>query len=237
MANKKGKIRVAKNGPYIVSGKLPLAKEIIVADANGDSVAYKKGGKYECPDEYALCRCGASMNKPFCDGSHAKINFDGTETGSKKSFMERCEKIEGAGVELDDLPELCARARFCHDQRSDVWNNAEQSGEPRAKSEAVRQACLCPSGRLVARDKINGKIIEPELAQEVGLIEDPQKRVSGPVWAKGGIEIESSDGKKYETRNRVTLCRCGKSENKPFCNGCHIDEKFNDGDPILKQQR
>ena len=135
---------------------------------------------------------------------------------------------------MDDLPELCARARFCHDQAGDVWNNTEQSGDPAAKKEAVRQARLCPSGRLVARDKKTGRAIEPELEQEIGLIEDPKMKVSGPVWAKGGIEVESADGLKYETRNRATLCRCGKSQNKPFCNGCHIEEKFNDGDASLK---
>lgn len=218
----------------MVSGDLPLAKEIIVADENGDSVGYKKGEKYQCPNEYSLCRCGKSKNKPFCDGSHTRAGFDGTETASMDDFSKRCEKIAGPGFELDDLPELCARARFCHDRLGDVWGNTENSGNPKAKKEAVRQSCLCPAGRLVARDKKTGAAIEPKLEQEIGLIEDPQKQASGPVWAKGGIEIESADGQKYETRNRATLCRCGKSKNKPFCDGCHVDNKFNDGDASLK---
>jgi CDGSH-type Zn-finger protein len=234
MENKKGNIKITKNGPYIVDGALPLAKEIIVSDKNGDSMGYKREKKYSISGEYALCRCGASKNKPFCDGSHQKNFFDGTETAGKKEYLLQCEKIKGPDLELDDLPELCARARFCHDQQSDVWNNTEQSDDPKAKDEAIRQACLCPAGRLVARDKNSNKIIEPELKQEIGLIEDPQAKASGPVWVKGGIEIVSADGKKYETRNRVTLCRCGKSQNKPFCDGCHIDEKFNDGDISLK---
>jgi CDGSH-type Zn-finger protein len=110
-----------------------------------------------------------------------------------------------------------------------VWNNTEQSGNPEKKRKAIRQASFCPAGRLVARKK-DGEAIEPELKPEIGLIEDPQKKVSGPVWVKGGIEIESAEGLKYETRNRVTLCRCGKSSNKPFCDSCHIEDKFNDGD-------
>jgi CDGSH-type Zn-finger protein len=228
--SKKGRVTVTKNGPYIVNGNLPLAKEIIVADENGDSVGWKKGEKYSCPEEYALCRCGASKNKPFCDGSHVKTGFDGTETARRENFSERCETIEGSGLDLDDLPELCARARFCHDQLGDVWGNTEQSGNSETKQKAIKQANLCPSGRLVACEKKTGKAIEPSLEREVGLVEDPQSKVSGPVWVKGGVEIESADGTTYETRNRVTLCRCGKSANKPFCNGCHIDEKFNDGD-------
>ena len=230
MENKKRKITIIKNGPYIVSGNLPLAKEIIVSDENGDSVGWKKSEKYSCPEQYSLCRCGASKNKPFCDGSHVKSEFDGKETADRGIFSDQCEKIIGPGLDLDDLPELCARARFCHDQSDDVWENTERSDDQKSRQKATREASLCPAGRLVAREKNSGQAIEPELEPEIGLIEDPEKKVSGPVWVKGGIEIESADGLNYEKRNRVTLCRCGKSANKPFCNGCHIDEKFNDGD-------
>ncbi|MCJ7713336.1 CDGSH iron-sulfur domain-containing protein, partial [Candidatus Bathyarchaeota archaeon] len=59
-------------------------------------------------------------------------------------------------------------------------------------------------------------------------------KVSGPIWVKGGVIVESSDGTSYEVRNRQTLCRCGKSENKPFCDGTHIKAGFNDGDKSLK---
>jgi CDGSH-type Zn-finger protein len=58
--------------------------------------------------------------------------------------------------------------------------------------------------------------------------------VSGPIWAKGGITVEAADGFQYEVRNRVTLCRCGASKNKPFCDGTHCSIKFNDGDETLK---
>ncbi|HRY76829.1 MAG TPA: CDGSH iron-sulfur domain-containing protein [Candidatus Paceibacterota bacterium] len=228
MENKRGKIKITKNGPYLISGALALSKEIIISDKNGDSIGYENGQKYDCPAEYALCRCGASKNKPFCDGSHERFVFDGTETASKEDYSRQCEKINGPELELDDLPELCALARFCHDQRSDVWNNTEGSDDPKAKNEAIRQACLCPSGRLVARDKNSGDPIEPKLNQEIGLIEDPEKGVSGPIRLKGGVELEGVNGEKYETRNRMTLCRCGKSRNKPYCDGTHIGSRFND---------
>jgi CDGSH-type Zn-finger protein len=228
---KMGRIKIIKNGPYAVSGNFPLAKEIIVSDENGDSVGWKKGEGYSCPEKYSLCRCGKSFNKPFCDGSHSK-GFNGKETAGFKKFSDRCEKINGPKLDLDDLPELCARARFCHSRSGDVWADTAGSGNPGARQKAVTRASLCPAGRLVAREK-SGEAIEPDLGQEIGLVEDPQKKVSGPVWVKGGIEIESAGGKKYETRNRVALCRCGKSSNKPFCDGCHIDVKFNDGDKSI----
>lgn len=78
------------------------------------------------------------------------------------------------------------------------------------------------------------KVLEREFEKSISLVEDPQNKVSGPIWVKGGVPVESSDGSTYEIRNRVTLCRCGKSKNKPFCDGSHIDESFNDGGESLK---
>ena len=83
-------------------------------------------------------------------------------------------------------------------------------------------------------DKKTGKPIEPKLEPAITIIEDPQANVSGPIGLKGGIELESSDGTNYEARNRMTLCRCGKSKNKPFCDASHRTAKFNDGDESLK---
>ncbi len=110
-----------------------------------------------------------------------------------------------------------------------------RSADPQKKEIAIRQAGNCPAGRLVARDKKTGKPIEPPFPPSISLIEDPQEKSSGPIWVKGGVAIESEDGYAYEIRNRVTLCRCGKSKNKPFCDGLHIKVKFNDGDGSLKR--
>lgn len=61
-----------------------------------------------------------------------------------------------------------------------------------------------------------------------GVFEDSEAGVSGPLWFKGGIQIESSSGFFYEKRNRVTLCHCGASRNKPFCDSSHIEIGFKD---------
>ncbi len=182
----KGGIKIAKDGPYLVFGSLPLKKEIIVADENGDSSAWGKGKEYPRQEKYALCRCGHSKNKPFCDGDHAKIGFDGTETASKENYSDQCEKISGPELDLADVPDLCARARFCHNQYNDVWSNTQGSDDPDLKKNAVKQACNCPSGRLVAINKKTGEPIEPGFEQSISLVEDPAKKVSGPIWAKGG---------------------------------------------------
>ena len=224
----KPKVTISKNGPYLVSGNLPLEKEIIVSDDEGNSVDWKKGKKYPDKENYSLCRCGHSKNMPYCDGTHLKISFDGTESASREEYLNGAGKIEGPELELTDKEELCALVRFCHNKKGNVWQLTEDSGDPECKKEAIRQACNCFAGRLVAWDKKTGKPIEPEFEPSVSLVEDPEKQVSGPIWLKGNVELESSDGEKYETRNRVTLCRCGKSENKPFCDGCHIQAGFKD---------
>jgi hypothetical protein len=67
-----------------------------------------------------------------------------------------------------------------------------------------------------------GKAIEPALEKSIVIIEYPAKGEHGPLWVRGGIPVVSAYGKPYTIRNRLTLCRCGKSGNKPFCDGSHI---------------
>jgi len=227
MADKK--IKVTKNGPYLVSGNLSLKKEIIELDEKGNSIGWKDGEKYLDKENYALCRCGKSKNPPYCDGAHAKVNFDGTETAGDKKFNEEAEKIVGPEIDLLDVSKLCAFVRFCHNDKGNVWDLTKNSFDAEAKKEAIQQACNCSAGRLVMMDKKTGKAIEPELEQSLSLIEDPKTGTNGPIYVRGGVEIESAEGKKYETRNRVTLCRCGASGNKHFCDASHVRIQFNDG--------
>ncbi len=87
----------------------------------------------------------------------------------------------------------------------------------------------CPAGRLVAFDKAaGGTAAEPDLGPCIGVIEDPAKGVSGGLWLRGGIPVTSADGTPYPVRNRMVLCRCGASANKPFCDGSHMATKFAD---------
>lgn len=230
---KNQKVSITKDGPYLVSGNIPLAKERSIIGKSGEPEEWKKGKEYPKQESYALCRCGMSKNKPFCDGAHAKINFDGTETANRKAYIEQAEKLSGPELDLTDAQKFCAAARFCH-FGGGTWNNVENSNNPNSKKIAIQTACNCPSGRLVVWDKNTRKPLELKFEQSIGIIEDPQAKVSGPIWLKGGIELVSVDGTNYEPRNRITLCRCGKSKNKPFCDGSHIDAGFNDGDESLK---
>ena len=126
----------------------------------------------------------------------------------------------GPTLKLKDAAALCSAARFCH-KGGGTWELTHHSDDTKARELAIEEACECPSGRLVTWDK-SGKVIEPDLEPSIGLIADAQARKMGPIWVRGGIPIESADGFTYEIRNRVTLCGCGKSSNKPFCDGSHL---------------
>jgi CDGSH-type Zn-finger protein len=219
----KCKIKVSKDGPYLVSGGIPLTEQIISTDAEGTPNEWRAGDKHPSRGSCALCRCGQSRSKPFCDGTHLRVNFDGTETASQKPYLDQAKEIDGAALKLTDAENLCASARFCH-RAGQIWNLIPRSDNSEAKRIAVEEAGDCPSGRLVVWDKKTGRAIEPEFERSIGLVEDPQVGVSGPIWVRGGIPVESADGKTYEIRNRVTLCRCGKSSNKPFCDSSHYPE-------------
>lgn len=229
---KETKIMITKDGPILVSGGLPVDKQIIGIGKESEPEKWIQGEEIS-DGQCALCRCGGSKNKPFCDGMHAKIGFDGTETASREPFDKQAQVMDGPTLKLKDVTPLCSAARFCH-RGGGTWELTHHSDNPKARELAIEEACDCPSGRLVECDKKTGKVIEKEFEKSISLIEDPQNKVSGPIWVKGGVPIESSDGKTYEVRNRVTLCRCGKSENKPFCDGSHIEEGFDDGDGSLK---
>jgi len=223
------KIVVSKNGPYLVSGSVPMSLLNIGVDDKGLSTQWVEGDKFPESESCALCRCGGSKNKPFCDGTHAKIGFDGTETASHETVMDQAEVMDGPVMQLADAEVLCAYARFC-DPNGRIWNQVGHTDNPRVKGHFIKQAGDCPAGRLLAIDKATGTVVEPKLPQSIGVVEDPANGCSGPLWVRGGIPVTGADGQAYEVRNRLTLCRCGRSENKPFCNGAHAaDPKFKDG--------
>jgi CDGSH-type Zn-finger protein len=222
----KARVDVSRNGPYVVSGHIPLAEQIIVTDAEGGSDAWQEGTPVPVQETYALCRCGQSKSPPFCDGTHAKVKFDGTETASREPYLNQAQAFDGPALALLDATNLCAFGRFC-DPHGKVWNQVAQTDDPAIRAMFIRQVENCPAGRLVAWDKAADQPIEPALPLSIGLIEDPAEQCSGPLWLRGGLTLVASDGFTYEVRNRVTVCRCGASRNKPFCDGTHATIKFN----------
>lgn len=227
-------IKVTKNGPYMVYGISKIVEQIIEPGEDGTSEKYVDGKDFSVnKSPVALCRCGNSKNPPFCDGSHTKFAWDGGETASFEPIMDEAEAIEGPNLTLFDNEKYCAYARFC-DAKGRVWNLVAE-GTPEADAQAIKEAHLCPAGRLMIYDNKTGKPIEAKLETSIGVIEDTSANVSGPLWIKGRVQVVSAEGKNYETRNSQCLCRCGRSSNKPFCDGMHASVGFNDGIEIPRR--
>lgn len=220
-------VTITRNGPYLVAGNLPLSRQVIGTDGGGESVRWVADRDYPREARYSLCRCGHSENKPFCDGTHRRIGFDGTETASREPYAKQAKVMRGPAMSLTDAEALCAFGRFC-DPNGSVWNLVNETDAAAARAAFTRQTCDCPSGRLVAWDNATGEAVENEYTPSIGVIEDPAKDCAGPLWLRGGVQLVGADGFKYEVRNRMTLCRCGASRNKPFCDGTHAAIGFRD---------
>jgi CDGSH-type Zn-finger protein len=221
------RITVTEDGPYLVSGGVPLVRLEIVTNDKGESVAWREIERLDAGERYQLCRCGRSAEKPYCDGTHSDVDFVGTETAGHESVLEQSVPIEGTGIKIHDARKLCAEARFC-DRAGGLWNLVKQCDDAEVRALVEEEAMLCPSGRYSACSGAGDETLEFDYEPSIGLVEDPAMGVSGPLFVRGGVLIEGADGVAYEVRNRVTLCRCGQSHNKPFCDGSHIKAGFRD---------
>jgi len=130
-------------------------------------------------------------------------------------------RVEAERITVTDDEILCTRAGFCGNRTTKVWNLLEDTSDSRVRFEIIQRVERCPSGRL-SYDLGNGPI-EPDLPSAIAVTKD------GPYWVTGGITVKMADGRTLETRNRVGLCRCGQSSNKPLCDGTHFTIKFKDG--------
>jgi CDGSH-type Zn-finger protein len=218
------RIRIMPNGPYHVSGSVPLTERYADESVYGEPLAWDPVGVAEESQTsratYALCRCGQSANKPFCDGSHARLGFDGTLTADRAPSATRRTTQVGTGMVMTDDPELCVNAGFCGTRLTNVWDMMERTGDPEIRARAQAMIQYCPSGRLQWAPAEGAAPVEPAFTPSIATVPD------GPLWVRGGLAIEAPDGYTYEVRNRVTLCRCGQSRNKPFCDGTHKDAGF-----------
>ncbi len=220
---KQYRIRITENGSYQVMGGVPLVRRYPAQSVYGEPLEWDPVGaeedQAEVEDTYWLCRCGHSENKPYCDGSHRRVGFDGTLTADRRPIAERQQVFQGSGVRMLDDVSLCAEAGFCGTRLTKVWQMIERTGDPEVRARLVRMVSNCPSGRLEVELE-SGEKFEPEYRPSIATVPD------GPLWVRGGIPIEAPDGFVYELRNRVTLCRCGLSKNKPFCDGAHSPAGF-----------
>jgi len=212
-------IKVVQDGPYIATGKITLTSRQALLDENGEATDWSCGRTHPGRATYVLCRCGQSGDKPFCDGTHRKVGFDGRCTADHAPGKTRRKVYQGAGITLTDDESLCAGYAFC-DPHGGVWREIANAADPVIRQRLRRQIANCPSGRLQYHVEGSSVPVEQRFDPAIALIPD------GPLWVLGGVPVETWDGFTYEVRNRELLCRCGESQNKPFCDGSHRRVRF-----------
>jgi CDGSH-type Zn-finger protein/truncated hemoglobin YjbI/ferredoxin len=206
------RIVVTEHGPYRVEG--------------GVAIHDTEGGELRDGGSWCLCRCGGSRNKPFCDVTHGVKGFDGSETADHGPIADRRAAYPADnGVTVYDDRSRCAHFGQCTTRLPAVFRATEEPfvdphGAP--PSEITDVVGGCPSGALgyaVGQDPEPVESVEPPSITPI---------VDGPYRVRGGIQVIDAHGRPYERRARQTLCRCGQSRNKPFCDGSHWYAGFRD---------
>jgi CDGSH-type Zn-finger protein len=168
----------------------------------------------------ALCRCGRSSGKPYCDGTHSRIAFVG-EKGTPRN-RDRVRDAVGKQITIHDNRGLCAHDGSCVRGLPSVFRNGQIPWiDPEGASPAEIMATIdkCPSGALgyTYRGKRGP---QPDRPPAIRIAKD------GPYRLEGGIRIKDDLGSMPQFQEHCTLCRCGKARNKPFCDGSHDESPF-----------
>lgn len=207
MAEDKPSITPAKDGPYLVKGLKNLAN---------------RNGAVETKENMALCRCGASENKPFCDGAHKKINFSSAKLDGR--VEDKREDYKGPKITIHDNRGICAHAGRCTDGLPAVFHlNEEPWIHPDSASaeEIIATINQCPSGALSY--SVDG-VEHRNRPGEPSIFIAP----NGPYVVSGGPDLEQTTRGEGASEEHWTMCRCGGSKNKPFCDGSHWYNGFKD---------
>lgn len=200
-------IETRENGPLIVK--------------NLDTFRMPDGSQAEEKPLYALCRCGASKTKPFCDGSHNNIGFDGEP--SDVSHRDRIYAYEGTDTKVYFNKLLCSHAGECGKRARDIFNTKQKPWvQPDAGTlEQIKDVvAACPSGALRFSQTDNPQAITNETVE---ISTEP----NGPYHVRN-IPIAADYWAEGQSEKKYVLCRCGLSKNKPFCDGTHYDEGWKD---------
>jgi CDGSH-type Zn-finger protein/ferredoxin len=200
----KSTITGRENGPLLVKH----LKRLTAAD----------GSEIEVKEVMALCRCGGSSNKPFCDGTHNGIGFSGTST-SEAAGKDKVYSFEGTVSLVAYNPRLCSHAAECVSRAPKAFDPGrrpwiEPDSASRENLEEVVRAC--PSGALTLGNAGESPVQLVADAEGITIQKD------GPYHVNG-VELDEGPTAEGGSNEKYVLCRCGLSGAKPFCDGTHRD--------------
>src|SRR5919198_4028722 len=201
----KPKILPLPNGPYYLLND--MEPKIV------ENLQSSEGKQLSTIVGIALCRCGASKNKPFCDGTHGTIGFssenkvaeNGDGRGEKKVIKDRRKNYAGKKITIHDNRRICSHAAECVNSLPSVFKlNTRPWIDPDATTleEIINTIRKCPSGALSY--SING--IEYRDQND----RNPMVTVSkdGPYLITGGIELIGDNIQFGASKEYYTLYRC-----------------------------
>ena len=209
MDSKAVTIKAIQDGPYIV-------KEL-------KKFSNRKGA-IKCNDTIGLCRCGQSARKPYCDGTHKNIGFN--SENQLDPAKDKLDTYAGKKITIRDNRSICAHAGYCTDGLPSVFRHGEDpfiDPDGAVAAKIIDIINRCPSGAL-------SYIVEDDTVTR--LIDDASIFVApnGPYVVKGKAVLLETVGGKGGSESTCTLCRCGASKNKPYCDGSHWSANFSDDD-------
>jgi CDGSH-type Zn-finger protein/truncated hemoglobin YjbI len=218
-------IRAAHDGPYLVTNPRRLESWL--------------GAPVETTPQMALCRCGHSNLKPLCDGSHREVGFSGAKDPAR--VPDRRDTYVGQQVTVLDNRGICQHSGLCTDRLATVFRLGQEpfvAPSGGRMDEIIRAVRDCPSGALsYAVDGVEARADVDHHDRREPTI---QVTRDGPYRVSGGVALRADDGREVQpgrggSREHYALCRCGQSENKPFCSGMHWYVSFQD--PIRDPER
>ncbi len=207
MEKDKPDLKCTPDGPYQLNN-------CTLINSKGDILSDEK--------QVYLCRCGGSSNKPFCDGTHFKNGFSDKKITNGE--WDKRDNYIGAEVTIHDNRGICAHSGVCTDNLSKVFKLGQEPWiDPDGASlkDIVATIKRCPSGAL------SYSIDCIEFQEESGKPRIVATK-NGPYAASGGLKLQDIVKGEGAKEDHFTLCRCGGSKNKPFCDGTHWHNNFTD---------
>jgi CDGSH-type Zn-finger protein len=207
-SNDKAAIEIMDDGPFIVKGLTTLKNS--------------RGDKLQIEKTAALCRCGSSSNKPFCDGMHKKVGFSGKRETDKPLGREK--EYPGEEITVHDNRLICSHAAECVSNLPNVFRLGDRpwiAPDNASIEEVITVIKKCPSGAL-------SYTAEGTTHRDIDLATEIVVTKNGPYNVTGHIELKIEGELKPPSTEHYVLCRCGASKNKPYCDGSHKEVDFND---------
>jgi CDGSH-type Zn-finger protein/truncated hemoglobin YjbI len=210
-------IRCAKDGPYLVT--------------NAERLRSWLGEELATRPQMALCRCGESAVKPSCDGACARVGF--SDEKDPKRVEDRRETYPGVQLTVFDNRGICQHSGLCTNRLASVFHTEGTFVTPSGgrMDEIIRAVRDCPSGALgYAIDDVEARQqADWDWTREpaIEVTRDGPYRITGglPLCDERGQAVQRAAGSSLE---HYALCRCGHSQNKPFCSGMHWYVDFKD---------